>query len=203
MKTKVLLITLVILAALVLSGCKALGLTTPEPVAVELSETFTSPRFAYTVSYPEGWITDEKSGPWLDFQGLNPLFSRASGYDRFTAYVDGVNIGLGIGARDAAIDGADLAAVEAKAIDLLDDGAVYLCADLEPPTPGAAEPITIGGEEGILMSTSCTTADGGYYAVALTIHNGMVYWFVLGSTPGSAADAGLLTQILETVEFTN
>jgi hypothetical protein len=203
MKTKALLITLVVLAALVLSGCKALGLTTPEPVAVELSETFTSPRFGYTVSYPTGWITDEKSGPWLDFQGLNPLFSRASGYDRFTAYVDGVNIGFGIAARETAIDGADLAAVEATATDLLDDGAVYLCADLQPPTPGPAEPITIGGEEGILMSTSCSSATDGFYAVALTIHNGMVYWFVLGSTPANSADTGLLTQILETVEFTN
>jgi hypothetical protein len=203
MKTKALLITLVVLAALLLSGCKALGLTTPEPVAVELSETFTSSRFGYTVSYPTGWITDEKSGPWLDFQGLNPLFSRASGYDRFTAYVDGVNIGLGIAARETAIDGADLTAVEAKATDLLDDGAVYLCADLQPPTPGPAEPITIGGEEGILMSTSCSSTTDGFYAVALTIHNGMVYWFVLGSTPANSADSGLLTQILETVEFIN
>ncbi len=203
MKTKALLITLIVLTALVLSGCKALGLTTPEPVAVELSETFTSPRFGYSISYPTGWITEERSGPWLDFQGLNPLFSRSSGYDRFTAYVNSVNIGFGVGARDASIDGADLAAVEAKATDLLDDGTVYLCADLEPPTPGPSEPITIGGEVGILMSSSCTTADSGYYAVALTIHNGMVYWFVLGSTPGSAADTGLLTQLLETVEFTN
>jgi hypothetical protein len=189
----------ILIILVVLTGCKAMGLT-PATSDVELTDSFTSSRFGYSVMLPTGWIIDEVGGPWLDFQGLNPTDTQ--GIDSFSTYKDSRTMYIGAASRSTSVDGADITAAEASASTLIADSGVYTCLDLVAPVPSAGEPITIGGEEGRLITASCTSSTDGYYLVAITVHGDQVYWFTWSSTPGApVADTALFKKVLETVTF--
>jgi hypothetical protein len=195
------LAAILLIASLALSGCKALGLSTPEPVGLDLSQSFTSPRFAYSMSVPENWIITEKPGRWLDFRWPYP--TQADGTDVYAAYVDGQNLGISVGAR-ALPEEATLELAEENAGLLMSNGNFFVCGDVSTISIAASEPITVGGEAGVLLQAPCTEPDDILTQVALVIHNGQTYWFVWQSDPGNGALPGsAFTQILETVEFTD
>jgi hypothetical protein len=192
---------LLLLSILGLTGCKALGLTTPEPVRIDLSQSFTSPRFGYTISIPETWIVNEKPSRWLDFRWPYP--PQADGTDVFSTYVEGQNVQIAVGAR-ALPEEATLELAEQNAAILMADGTFFVCGDVSNLQVASSEPITIGGEPGVLLQAPCPEPDDILTQVALAIHNGQTFWFVWQTDPGNGTLPGnTFLQILETVEFTN
>ena len=189
---------LLLLALLVGTGCASNSVpastaATPSPTAsIEPSpsppSSFTSPVYGYSVELPGGWTAIEAKVAW---DGTSSISS------------DGPEVDQWIGRTEAsawayaAPYSGDLNAYTKKTVA---DNAKYHGTTC-PPTPDAQDPITIGGEPGVLLAYDC----GILINLALAVHDGVGYSFGLRDPTIPAAtdptDAAAFAGLLDTVQF--
>ena len=150
--------------------------------------SFTSETYRYTLTLPAGWTSAQASKTW---DGKTGLKSDSAEVDQFLAPADVTSTGV------AAPSDQTLAA----STDALIAATVQYHSDTCPPTPEAQDPITIGGDPGMLVAWNC----GILINIAVTVHNGVDYQFLWRNPAVHAAtdptDRSEFLSMLESVQF--
>jgi hypothetical protein len=186
----------ILLSLVVGSGCTSNSIpaaTTPTPTitaSVEPSplpsSSFTSAVYGYSVEVPAGWGTIKAKVAW---DGTSKTSSDSPNVDRWVSRTGESAWGF------AAPYAGDLSAYTKRAVA---DNAKYH-GDTCPPTPEVEDPITIGGEPGVLLAYDC----GILINIAVTVHDGVGYTFALRDPTIPAAtdpaDAAIFAALLDSV----
>jgi hypothetical protein len=150
--------------------------------------SFTSETYRYSLTLPAGWTSAQASKTW---DGKTGLKSDSAEVDQFLAPSAVTSTGV------AAPSDETLAA----STDALIAATVQYHSDTCPPTPEAQDPITIGGDPGMLVAWNC----GILINIAVTVHNGVGYQFLWRDPAVHAAidptDRAAFLAMLETVQF--
>lgn len=150
--------------------------------------SFTSETYRYTLTLPAGWTSAQASKTW---DGKSGLKSDSAEVDRFFAPATVTATGVA-GPSDQTL---------AASTDALITATVKYHSDTCPPTPEAQDPITIGGDPGMLVAWNC----GILINIAVTVHNGVGYQFLWRNPSVHAAtdptDRAAFLAMLETVQF--
>lgn len=159
--------------------------------------SFTSERYGYEITVPEGWTTHEVAGTWRFGSVAMPSFP---GTDEFTSPdSDLANAHLYIWATEAPA-GTTLAS-------FLESWDTQTLNGLECPAAPTYQATVVDGVTGRLSSVHCT-ANG----IALNLRetvivtNGMVYVMAMDTDPAAATDAemdDLNRSVIETFAFTD
>jgi hypothetical protein len=189
---------LLLIALLVGAGCAS----NPEPASTAATasptasiepspsppSSFTSSVYGYTVELPGGWRAIEATVAW---DGASSISSDGPEVDQWIGRTE-----ASAWAYAASFSG-DLNAYTKKTVA---DNAKFH-GDTCPPTPEVQDPITIGGEAGVLLAYDC----GILINLALTVHKGVGYSFGLRdpTIPGATdpADAATFAGLLDSVQF--
>lgn len=189
---------LLVIALLVTTGCASDSVpasTAPTPsltASIEPSpspsSSFTSPIYGYTVKLPAGWGAIKAKVPW---DGTSKTSSDSPDVDRWVGRTGASAWGF------AAPYSGDLKAYTKQTVAA---NAKYH-GDTCPPTPEVEDPITIGGEPGILLAYDC----GILINLAVTLRNGVGYTFALRDPNVAAAtdptDAATFAALLDSIQF--
>ena len=150
--------------------------------------SLTSDTYQYSLTLPAGWTSAQASKTW---DGKTGLKSDSAEVDRFLAPAAVTSTGV------AAPSDQTLAA----STDALIAATVQFHSDTCPPTPEAQDPITIGGDPGMLVAWNC----GILINIAVTVHNGVGYQFLWRDPAVHAAtdptDRAAFLAMLESVQF--
>ena len=150
--------------------------------------SFTSETYRYTLTLPAGWTSAQASKTW---DGKTGLKSDSAEVDRFLAPAAVTSTGV------AAPSDQTLAA----STDALIAATVQYHSDTCPPAPEAQDPITIGGDPGMLVAWNC----GILINIAVTVHNGVGYQFLWRNPAVHAAtdptDRAVFLAMLQSVQF--
>ena len=152
------------------------------------STSFTSETYRYTLTLPAGWTSAQASKTW---DGKSGLKSDSPEVDQFLA--------------PSAVTSTGVAAPSDQTLAASTDAVIAATAryhgDTCPPTPEAQDPITIGGDPGMLVAWNC----GILINIAVTVHNGVGYQFLWRDPAVKAAtsptDRAAFLAVLESVQF--
>lgn len=165
----------------------AIASSTAATVAANLT-SFTSETYRYTLTLPAGWTSVQASKTW---DGKTGLKSDSPEVDQFLAPADVTSTGVSA-PSDQTLAASTDAVIAATA---------RYHGDTCPPTPEAQDPITIGGDPGMLVAWNC----GILINIAVTVHNGVGYQFLWRDPAVHAAtaptDRAAFLAVLESVKF--
>lgn len=159
------------------------------PTATPTGPTsFTSNTYGYSLMLPAGWTALQASQPW---DGTSAISSDSPQVDRFQSLASASSTGV--------------AAPFAQALPALTTALIAATArehgDTCPSPPESQDPITIGGDPGMLVAWDC----GILINIAVTIHNGVGYQFLLRDpavqASTDAADRAVFLAMLASVQF--
>ncbi len=186
----------ILAAALVVTACTGGSSTLPSPseasatptATAAVPTTFTSETYGYTLMLPAGWTALRASKTW---DGTSGISSDSAEVDQFKS--------------PAAVSSTGVAAPFAQALPALTQTLIAATTRYHGDTctspPESQDAITIGGDPGVLVAWDC----GILINVALTIHNGVGYQFLLRDPAVHAstdvADRALFLAMLASVQF--
>lgn len=161
------------------------------PSSAAAQTTFTSQSYGYTLTVPAQWSAapadykwDRRSGLSLDAPEVDKFFSSVTGRGSFAV--------AGRWKRDLAAYTTFLIAWTFRTH-----------GDTCPPKPDTRNPVTIGGQPGVLLAYNC----GILINIAATVRHGVGYQFVFRDSGVSAAsdpaDHAVFLQMLRSVQFPN